>query len=116
MQTVPVGMDEDDEILTSCVVEYTEAVPKDKRKQGPKGVIEKTVWQVVIDLQGIDGQAPTTGQVIDEVITRLPHDPAAKRDLRRQHALRALTSLQERGTVLVQGDRISLAGAGRGQA
>jgi hypothetical protein len=106
--TVPIGMDDDGEVISSCVVEHTTAVAKDKRKSGPKGAIEKIVWQAAIDLQGLDGGAPTVESVITESVSRMVRDPQAKRDLRRQHALRALETLRERGTVVNIDDRIAL--------
>jgi archaellum biogenesis ATPase FlaH len=113
LNTIEVDLDDDGESVTSCVVEYTAAVAKDKRKNEPRTGIPKLAWQVVIDLQGLDGGAPTSTQVIDEIVARMPHDEASnKRDTRRQHALRALTGLVDKGTVVLKNDRVELPGGG----
>lgn len=104
---IPVGVDDDGDPVSSCVIEVSAAVAKDKRKAGPKGSNEKTVWQVVMDLQGLDGAHPTTDAVLTEFANRTPHDPQ-KRDTRRQHAQQALLSLASRGSIVVEGDYIKL--------
>lgn len=111
LRTVPIGVNEAGDVISSCVLEHGAAVAKDKRRAGPKGEIEKAVWQVVMDLQGLDGAAPTTDAVLTEYANRTPHDPAlGKRDTRRQHALRALTTLSSRGSIVVEGDFVKLPG------
>lgn len=111
LRQVRIGENEHGDHITSCVVDHGAAVAKDRRRQGPKGEIEKAVWQAVLDLVALDGSTPTTGEVIDIAVTRMLYDPAeGKRDLRRQHALRALSTLAGRGTILVEGERIRVPG------
>jgi hypothetical protein len=112
LRTVPIGMDDDGEIIESCVVEPTQAVAKEKKRALPKGAREKTVWQVIIDLKGIDGATVSVDEVLREAVNRTPRDPQSTgRDTRRQHAMRALDSLIERGTVKVEGGIVHVAEA-----
>lgn len=112
LQRVDLGVTVHGDSISSCVVEHGAAVAKDKRHTGPKGATEKIVWQVVIDMQALDGSAPLTGQVIDEAITRMLYDPVeGKRDTRRQHALRAIQALVARGLVVLDGQAIRVSEA-----
>jgi hypothetical protein len=105
---VAVGMDDDGETVSSCVVEYTSAISKEKRNMKPKGENERLVWQAVIDCQGLDGTPPNANDVIEEAISHLVRDPDAKRDRRREVIIRALNGLRDAGRVIVNGDQISL--------
>lgn len=109
LRRVDLGVTGHGDAISSCVVDHGAAVAKDKRHTGPKGATEKIVWQVVIDMQALDGSAPLTGHVIDNAITRMLHDPVeGKRDTRRQHALRAIQALVARGLVVLDGQAIRL--------
>lgn len=104
---VPLGMDEDGEVYGSCVLEYCDRVMVD-RKAGPKGKVEIAVHKVVLDL--LEGEeVPTVDAVVSEYANRTPHDALAGRDLRRQHAMRALRGLIDKGVFAVDGVRVGLA-------
>lgn len=108
LQQVPVGTDDAGEIITSCVVEYTAAVTKERRR-AIKGDNEKRVWQVVIDLLGLDGGKPTVTEVVDEAVNRTAYDPGeGKRDRRRELMFRALNTLETSGRVVIAEQRVRL--------
>lgn len=107
LQVVPVGMDDDGEVISSCVVEPTAAVAKDKRKAGPKGEVEKKVWQSAIDLHQLDGGTPTDMEVTAHAVEKLVRGDT-KQDTRPQHVRRALQSLIDRGTLIRDGGYIRL--------
>lgn len=109
LQQVPVGADDAGEIITSCVVEATAAVARERRAKAIKGEKQKLVWQVVIDLLGLDGGQPTVTEVIDEAVNRIPFDTAeGKRDKRREHALRALDGLIASNRVVVAEGKVGV--------
>ena len=111
LDTVLIGQDEDGDDVTSCVLEHTQAKPKAERgRREPKGAIEKLVMKALSDLL-IGGPVPTS-DVIDASVCQMPFDSAAgKRDKRREHVLRALNGLVERGLLVVDDGKVSVAGA-----
>jgi hypothetical protein len=105
--TVPVGMDEDGEVISSCVLEYTAAVAKEKRRTRLGGN-EKLVWQAAIDKQGLDGTPPTINEVIEEAVSHIAHDPQKKNDRRREVVSRALNTLRDGGRLHIADGRVHL--------
>ena len=85
LQQVTLGIDEDLDPITSCVVGEA-ALPKGPVKV--MGPVETVVHAVVLELGG--GALET---VLKEAAQRLPAPDQGKRDTRRQHAKRALESL-----------------------
>lgn len=109
--TIPVDMDEDGEVISSCVVEHTAAGAKGRRQLAPKGAHEKDVLGIARDLVGLDGSAPDVSVVIDAYLERNPRDPQATgRDTRRQHCLRAIKTLMDRGALVADGAALRLPG------
>lgn len=98
LRTVVIGTDEDDEEITSCVLEHTAAVPKAERKKEPKGAIEKLMLQTVRDLVGLGSDDVDANIVLESAVNQMLHDPE-KRDRRRELAARALEKLQETNQV-----------------
>jgi hypothetical protein len=94
LKVVELGVDEDGDPITSCVVEHVE--PPARRRGEPAGDVQKIVYRA----------APGT---VDEVITRaveqMPHDPQ-KRDKRREHARRALQGLLAARWLVQVGDGV----------
>lgn len=109
LAAVPVDMDSDGEVIESCVVEHGEAAAKG-RKAGPKGDVEKVVWQALLDSQSMDGVAPDTNTIIEASIVQIMHD-GGKRDTRRQRVMRALEGLKGRGMVLFADGKLEIVSA-----
>lgn len=108
---VAVGEDEDGDAIVSCVLEHGAAPSKDRRKREPKGAKEKVVLRTVQEMVTLGGDSPKVSEVIDAAVAQLPFDAAeGKRDTRRQHVLRAIESLQERGSVRIENGEVLLAG------
>lgn len=103
---VPLGMDDDGEVFGSCVVEHTDAAVA-AVKNGAKGKNEIAIHKIVLDLLDV-GDAPTVDEVISEYANRVPHDPQSGRDTRRQHAMRALRGLIDKGVFVADGVRVGL--------
>lgn len=107
LRTVPVGMDDDGEVISSCTLEYTQGNGKGVRQSEIKGEVEKVVWQAVCDLVGPGGDLPTANDVIDAAVGHLVHD-TTKRDTRRQRVMRALDVLGSKGRLLIADGRVGL--------
>jgi len=104
---VPVGIDEDGDVITSCVVEQSDTAVG--AKVGPRGAKEKMVMDTLKGMIDGEGVGPKTTELIDATIQQIPFDAAeGKRDKRREHVLRALESLVERGAAVLDGGRVVL--------
>jgi hypothetical protein len=91
LDVVQVGVDEDLEPVTSCVVAEAELQGvRLLRQLGPNEVIVNAVIQEMAKSQtaGIE-----VGPVLAEAVKRMPAPTDGKRDTRKQHAKRALESL-----------------------
>ena len=107
LRIVPVGVDDDNEVVTSCVVEHTAAVHRVPSEA--KGAVEKLVLRVLNDLA--IGGAVHVAALIDGVVVQLPHDEGSgKRDARRQHVLRAISKLSDKGALEVVEGNVSVKG------
>lgn len=106
---VPVGLDEEGDVITSCVVEHGAAVMKDKRKREPKGSVERLVLRTVLDCLG-DGGVADMGNIVGESVNQLPHDTnSTKKDRRREVVLRAIDSLRDSGRITIDGMAVGIA-------
>lgn len=107
LHVVPVGLDEDGDVVSSCVIEHTDVKTREKKtKMEAKGVNEKMVMRAVNDL--CVGGAVPQAEVIDAAVNHLPFDAAeGKRDKRREHVLRALSNLAERGALVTDNGMVS---------
>lgn len=111
LKPVTIGMDEDGDTITSCVVEQTDT-PVIVKRERKLGVNEQRVWQALLDLQNLGQTAPGVEVVIAQAAEQMVYDSeSGKRDNRRRDAQRALERLREsgkitieRGAVLIPGD------------
>lgn len=108
LKVIELGVDGDGEKITSCVIEHT-----DRRSVSvstiavPKGENQKHVYNAAI-ANGANSEAgANVSTVIDNAIKFLPHDPTAKkRDQRRNHVIRALTTLSDRDVLVVRHNQV----------
>lgn len=105
LNPIMVGLDEDDEPITSCVVEHVDSAPTVDARPRKLGSTEQIVLDVVRDAQSLAGNGAPQGAVIESAALRMPHD-TSKRDKRREHATRALTSLIADGYIRIEDERI----------
>lgn len=106
--SVPLGFDEDNELLSSCVIEHTEA-PAMRGKRTPTGM-KLTVYMAAQELMA-PGDVKMVTELLDKAILQMPHEEG-KRDLRRQYANRALQRLVTEGYLfLPTPDTVSLISA-----
>lgn len=111
LATVPVGLDADGDVITSCVVEHTTKTAKDKARNEPKGAVEKLVRGVVLDLLTVGDSTVPVATIIDAAVDRLPHDEG-KKDQRRYRVSRALESLIEARSLTCSGGMVGVASDG----
>lgn len=99
LRSVVVGVDEDGEDITSCVVEHSDVVPKAQRKKEPKGSIERTVVRVFSDLTSLCAGGIQDLVLLNAVVDQLPAEEGA-RDRRREKVLRACEGLVASGRLV----------------
>jgi hypothetical protein len=100
---VIVGIDEDGDEITSCVVEVMATVPALGRRKEPKPETnEGVLLDVVRGCLSVDGSRLAISAILDAAVNRMIKPEG--RDTRRQHAKRALQSLANKSFVTVEGD------------
>lgn len=115
LEVVPIGTDEDGDVVDSCVVVEAEipvAVSVAGRPRRTYGKWEQAIMSVVSEFAIAQNSGIEIDAVIDEVIRRSPPPESGKRDARKQHARRAMNALCS-GDVpmyLVEDDCISILG------
>lgn len=111
LNTIVVGVDDDGDDITSCVIEHTDALPRAQRRQaGPKGTNERIVLRTLADLQGLTGDGVTASELIDAAVNQLTGPEEGKRDRRREVVLRALESLIADGVVVKNNEQLAILG------
>lgn len=95
LQVVPIGTDEDGDVIDSCVVTDAPVPLRGKGAQLARqlGAWERLVVEVVGEISLAQNEGIEVDAVIEEVVRRSPSPKAGKRDTRKQHAKRALQGL-----------------------
>lgn len=106
---VTLGLDEDGDEITSCVVEHTEHVPVHQRKGEAKGNVQKLVVRVLHDLMGLGAGAVLITDLLEHSVQQMVPPEQGKRDTRRQHVGRAVDSLIAANVLRVDGDKVGVA-------
>jgi AAA domain/Bifunctional DNA primase/polymerase, N-terminal/Primase C terminal 2 (PriCT-2) len=102
---VEIGVDDDGDPETSCVVEQLAVPPKGTRKEPRPGSVERTLLDAIRDVPSADQRASVPG-VIQAAMSLMPQPEG--RDTRRQHLMRAMRTLGSKGFVAVEGDACHL--------
>jgi hypothetical protein len=98
---VQLGVDDDGDPVTSCVVEQLTDVPRGKSKEPRPGSVERTLLDAIRDDPSADECVSVPG-AIEAAMPLLPEPPG--RDTRRQHLMRALRALASKGFITVEDD------------
>lgn len=117
LEVVDLGVDEDGDPVSSCVIRHTDAAPIQNRgsQVGPRGNNQRKVFDCAKEAGAALPDGALTVEVIDRAIRSIPYDPAnssdakPKRDQRRSHVERALRGLCDRGLLVTKDERIYLA-------
>jgi len=94
LQVVPIGVDEDGDVIDSCVV--IEALPPSRGGAGgkkPMGEWEQKVFNVVSEWAVAQSAGLEIDAILTEVVARSEPPEKGRRDTRKQRARRALLSL-----------------------
>lgn len=92
LQDVPLGMDDDGDVVSSCAV-IEAAMPVLGSAAKPMGRVETIVNEVIQEIAVAQLTGIEVNVVLAESAKRLPPPEDGKRDTRKQHAKRALKSL-----------------------
>lgn len=108
LKTVDLGVDADGDLITSCVIDHDPAASHGRRPlAGVRGILYDVAREALLP-----GDTVSVRELLDEVVRRLPKDEGAKRDLRRQHATRALQRLVEDNYLFLPSDeRVAISSA-----
>jgi hypothetical protein len=110
LKVVEVGTDQYGDIIDSCVIEHLDAEQAQARRE-PKGSVQKAVWRSLNDLVLIGDTSVPLASLLDNVTPQLPHDPAGKRDRRREIVTRAVQQLQDEGFLVIDNGSVRPKGA-----
>jgi len=93
LDIVDVGVDEDGDPVTSCVIKETEVNLAKATSAKPLGEIEKAVVQAITEISEFQTAGIEVGEVIKMAVNFIAGPKDGKRDTRRQKVRRALESL-----------------------
>lgn len=102
LTTVPVGVDEDGDVISSCVVEYTNLPPPPIKQ--PQGKRQKAVWNVVLELAE-NGVAEIEAVVAEVIRASIKDD---KPTMRRDNIKSTITRLAEDAFFCIEGGALVL--------
>lgn len=112
LEIVPIGMDEDGDVIDSCVVREAEVpvTSKNADKKRPMGLWEKLVLQVAGEFGRDQTEGIEIDAVLDEVVRRSPQPEDGQRDRRKYKARRALMALcdDENALFFADGDCLTM--------
>lgn len=107
---IVLGLDEDGDDVTSCVVEHLEDGKKLRhRGAGPKGHHQKLVVRVLHDLMGLEGGAVLITDLLEHSVRQMVPPEHGKQDKRRRDAGRAVDALIAANVLRVDGDKVGVA-------
>jgi len=104
---VAIGMDEDDELITSCVVEHC-ASPggQNERKANPEGANEKMIFRY---LEAVEGGSIKREELIENTFGMLDADTVpGQKDRRKERIKRAIKTLASKNLLEDDGLMVSL--------
>lgn len=97
LKIVAVGVDDDGDPISSCVVEPTDVVVKDKLALEPQAVNQKLAYEAVREGVGLDGELPSREDVY---AAACPLMASGAPDKRKQGMVRALNAIIKSGHVV----------------
>lgn len=108
LEVVPVGMDDEGEVIDSCVIAHVEGAPMVGQRGGKlQGKNDIETHKIILDLIDMDGQV-LLSEVQAEYSVRVPLDASKTRDTRDQICKRSVESIARKGLIDFNGVRISV--------
>lgn len=110
LHTVVLGLDEDDEEITSCVVEHKAAMPPvHERKADPKGDIEKLIIRYLDALPPEDDGTIEREELLENLYEMLDHDTSSgKKDRRKERISNSIKALASKNLLVDDGIDVKL--------
>lgn len=109
LNTIVLGVDEDGDDITSCVVEHKAVVPKAERKQAPKGANEKRILRYLTDHQAIGLDEMGRAEMLEKLKAELPEpDDKTVKDRRLEYLVRSLKTLVAGNWITDDGFKLAL--------
>ena len=109
LNTVVVGLDEDDEEVSSCILEHNES-GRPKRVKEPKGNNERLALRVLDELSALTDEGVFVEDVVVQMIGQIVKEEG-KRDRRRELCLKAVNSLVADGKLVSVEGKLHFGGA-----
>lgn len=98
---VGIGVDDDGEPVTSCVVESLAVVPPAIKKAPRPGTVGRTLLDAIRDDLSVNGEVGIA-TIVETTVQLLPQPEG--HDTRKQHVMRALDTLAAKGLITLEGD------------
>lgn len=114
LQPVVLGLDEDGDEVTSCVVDHLDdGVKLQRRRAAPRGRVQRgrvqrVVMRVLHELAGLGLGAVLVTDLIDGAVQQLVAPERGKQDKRRAHVGRAVEALVAANVLRLQGDKVEV--------
>jgi len=109
LAVIPLGIDEDGEVIDSCVVEHNDASFNSVKRAKNLGPNEKALRQAIADLAiGSDGFVDLE-EAVDGALAYLPAPKEGHRDRRPENLKRSAKTLERDGMVEIYGGQVRLA-------
>lgn len=105
LEPVTIGIDDDDEIIESCVVRHRHDALRPKPKKIDRDALHAIVKETLVEMDNLSGIDITDFMPV--VVERIFHDPES-RDDRRQRVLKMLERMQLDNEVTKEGTKIFL--------
>lgn len=109
LHIVDLGVSEEGDPITSCVISHREGAADattDEAAPVAKGHIEKAVLETIRAIQDLDGR-PSYNNAIEAIVGQLPHEHG-KRDRRRELVIRAIEKFEATGDLILEGGEVGL--------
>jgi hypothetical protein len=105
LRSVPLGRDDDGDLITTCVLDYRDAPPATTKVNKPKGHNQTIVYDAIREAITADGIAAES-EIITKMAAQLPR--GSGRDKRRQYVRQAIEGLVERNLVIHEKEALRL--------
>lgn len=106
LMTIPVGVDEDGDPVTSCYIEHTEDTPPAREKKVNLGEVERHLVDAVDELFDANNEWPDVNTLINCVLERLP-ESKTRAAVRKTNINRSLKTLFDREILFEKGGFVS---------
>jgi hypothetical protein len=111
LMPVLLGIDNDGDEISSCVIEFVEPPVGEPIPETGLGIRQRLVLNTAREIEAERGDCYIS-DLLDEVVKKMPLDAEGKRDYRRQHARKSMQVLLDRGYLhLHEQDRVSTTSA-----